>query len=173
MIKKCKKVINVMKCLSGRKWGASRSSLKTIFLASIRSVLDYGCMVYGSAVKSLLGKLDVMQARALRICCGAIRTSPVATLKVEMGEMPFGIRTKQLMANYWVNLKGHNESHPTKEVLWTNWNIGKYKQDNLGRIGNEIAQEMGVFDIELSPTVVIPVVAPWMLNQPYIDEYKT
>ncbi len=51
---KCKKVINAMRCLTGREWGASRSSLKGIYVALIKSVLDYGSIVVGSAAKSLL-----------------------------------------------------------------------------------------------------------------------
>ena len=66
---KCKKVINVMRCLTGRDWGASCSALKTIYVAMIRSVFDYGCIVYGSAAVSLLRKLDVIQAKALRVHC--------------------------------------------------------------------------------------------------------
>ena len=69
---KCKKVINVMRCLTGRDWGASCSALKTIYVAMIRSVFDYGCIVYGSAAVSLLRKLDVIQAKALRVCSGAL-----------------------------------------------------------------------------------------------------
>ncbi len=71
---KCKKVINVI-CLTGREWGASRSSLKSIYVALIRSVLDYGSIVVGSTAKSLLKRLEVIQNQALRICCGAFKTS--------------------------------------------------------------------------------------------------
>ena len=66
-IDKCKKVMNVMRCLTGRDLGASCSALKTIYVAMIRSVFDYGCIVYGSATVSLLRELDVIQAKALRV----------------------------------------------------------------------------------------------------------
>ncbi len=70
-------------------------------------------MLYRSAAKSVLTELDVVQARALRICLGAIRTPPVCVLQVETGEMPLWIRREQLVANYWINLRGHVENHPT------------------------------------------------------------
>ncbi len=105
---KCKKVIHVMRCLTGREWGASCSSLKSIYVALIRSVLDYGSIVVGSAVESLLMRLDVIQNQALRICCGAFKTSSVPTIQVEMGELPLELRRIQLMANYWAGLQGHN-----------------------------------------------------------------
>ena len=58
---------NVMRCLTVRDWGVSCSALKTIYVAMIRSVFDYGCIVHGSAAVSLLRKLDVIQAKALRV----------------------------------------------------------------------------------------------------------
>lgn len=44
MVDKCKRGINVLKCLSGYNWGASGASRKMIYIALIRSVFDYGCM---------------------------------------------------------------------------------------------------------------------------------
>ncbi|XP_051991578.1 zinc-alpha-2-glycoprotein-like isoform X2 [Xyrauchen texanus] len=111
---KCKKILNVMRCISGREWGADRVALKTIYSTMIRTVLDYGCIAYGTATKSQLGKLERIQSRALRICCGAYPSSPVSALQVEMGEMPIHLRRKQLILAYWVNLKGQKDSHPTK-----------------------------------------------------------
>lgn len=84
-------------------------------------MLDYGCVAYGSAARSLTRKLDVIQAQALRVCSGAFKTSPVPALLVEMGEMPLELRRMQMMANYWVNLQGHNDSHPTNGALQECW----------------------------------------------------
>uniref|UniRef100_A0A671NCG4 alpha-mannosidase n=1 Tax=Sinocyclocheilus anshuiensis TaxID=1608454 RepID=A0A671NCG4_9TELE len=42
IVEKCQKVLNIMRCVSGVEWGASFSSLKTIYVALIRSVFDYG-----------------------------------------------------------------------------------------------------------------------------------
>ena len=117
MVSKCKKAINLMKCLSGYSWGATGFSLKRIYIAIIRSALDYGCTVYKSSAKTTLAELDRVQAKALRLCCGAFRTSPIPALQVEVGEMPLHLRRLQLSLTYWVNLQGHEASHPTKQVL--------------------------------------------------------
>uniref|UniRef100_A0A8C2Q875 Reverse transcriptase n=1 Tax=Cyprinus carpio TaxID=7962 RepID=A0A8C2Q875_CYPCA len=168
---KCKRVINVMRCLRGKEWGASRLAMKKIYMALIRSVLDYGCVVFGSAAQSLLKKLDVIQAQALRLCCGAFKTTPVSALQVEIGECPLEIRRKQLMANYWAGLQGHNDSHPTKAMLQESWEYGKRKKENFGRIGNDTAKELGVFNLRVSCTVVYPEMAPWKLVWPEVDWY--
>ncbi len=69
-------------------------------MALIRSVLDYGCVVFGSAAQSQLKNLDVIRAQALKLCCGAFKTTPLSALQVEMGEFPLELRRKQLMVNY-------------------------------------------------------------------------
>lgn len=67
---KCDKVLNVIRHLAGCHLGADRMTMHLIYQAMIRFVLDYGCCVYGSAAKSVLGKLDILQTKALRLCSG-------------------------------------------------------------------------------------------------------
>lgn len=142
IIIKCKKVINVMRCLTGKKWGASCSSLKRVYVALIRSVFDYGSIAYGSAATSQLQRIDIIQAQALRVCSGAFRTTPVPALQVEIGEMPLELRRKQMMGGYWANLQGHGDSHPTKEVLRECWENRKSQGENFGQIGKDVANEI-------------------------------
>ncbi len=106
-----------MRCLAGVEWGACRQSLKRVYGALIRAAIDYGCMVYSSASKSQLLKVEAIQSQALRICCGAIRSSPITAVQVEMGEMPLEFRRLKLKMRYWINIKGHSDSHPIKKVL--------------------------------------------------------
>jgi hypothetical protein len=117
MVGKCKKVLNVMCCLMGKKWRAGRSSLRTMYVALIRSVIDYGSIAYGWAPRTSLKRLEVIQGQGLRICSGAFQTSPVDALQVDIGDMPLQIRRQQLAMNYWVNLKGHGVSHSHPQAL--------------------------------------------------------
>ena len=50
---KCETVLNVLRSLAGFDWGAERETMRMIYQAMIRSGIDYGCFVYGSAAKSL------------------------------------------------------------------------------------------------------------------------
>ncbi len=86
-----------------------------------------------------------------------------------MGEFPLELRRKQLMVNYWAGLQGHNNSHPTKVMLQESWEYGKRLSENFGRIGNETAKELGVFNLRISFTVVYPETAPWKLVWPEVD----
>lgn len=113
--------------------------------------------------------LVLQQAQALRLCCGAFKTTPVSALQVEMGEFPLELRRKQLMVNYWAGLQEHNNSHPTKVMLQDSWEYGKRLSENFGRIGNDTAKELGVFNLRISFTVVYPETAPWKLVWPEVD----
>ena len=139
---KCKK-LNLLRCLSGRDWGATRSSLFRIYQAVMRATLDYGCIAYMSAAESHLKKLDVEQARGLRICSGAFKTSPVSAMQVEMGEQPLRIRRIKCMLAYWVNLQGHRQSHPSNNILEECWECNKTNLRSFGWIGNSKAVGMG------------------------------
>jgi hypothetical protein len=66
-------------------------------------------MVYGSAALSVLNKLDIVQAKALRVCCGALCTTPISALLIEMGEMPLVFRRYKLGLKYLMKLKGQRE----------------------------------------------------------------
>ncbi len=81
--------------------------------------------MYGAAAKSDLKKLDNIQSRALRICCGAIRPTSRDAVRVEMGEMPLDLRREKLAMMYWVNLQGSNKNHRTRTILNDCWEYKK------------------------------------------------
>ena len=83
---KCLKSLNILKVLSHTTWGADRTTLLQLYRSLIRSKLDYGSIVYGSARKSYLAMLDPIHHQGLRLALGAFRTSPTASLYVEADE---------------------------------------------------------------------------------------
>ena len=80
---RCTKSLDLIKVLSNTTWGADRQVLLRLYRALIRSKLDYGCIVYGSARPSYIKRLDTVHNQGLRLCLGAFRTSPVQSLYVE------------------------------------------------------------------------------------------
>lgn len=169
MVGRCKRVVNVMRCISGQEWGADRLALKTIYISMIRSIMDYGCMVYGSANKSHLIKIERIQSQALRICCGAYSTSPVSALQVEMGEMPLQIRRQQLMASYWANLRGQREDHPTRKVLSPSWEHEKRKCNSFGWSVGKLVRDMRLEEVGCAPIIPLSPVPLWVMPQPEVD----
>ena len=66
-------MVNLMHAVSGCEWGADGQSLMDIYRALIRTTIDYGCIVYGTADKTWLQRLDRIQYIALSICIGAFK----------------------------------------------------------------------------------------------------
>ncbi len=155
--------------MAGQEWGADRGALQTVYIAMIRSVLDYGSIAYGLAAKSQLEKLDRIQAQALRICCGTYPTTPIAAMQVEINEMPLDIRRQQLMAVYWTNLKSQDEVHPTRKILRICWEQEMNKHKSFGWVVEEDIKEMGINNYRCVPRVMYPHTPLWILPQPVVD----
>ena len=64
---KCEKAMNLLKVVAKMDWGAD-SVLMRLYCPFVRSRLEYGCAVFGSALKSYLTKLEPIQNQGLRIC---------------------------------------------------------------------------------------------------------
>ncbi|KAG8284048.1 hypothetical protein J6590_108227 [Homalodisca vitripennis] len=97
---KCLKRLNLIRALSGTTWGADRTCMLRFYKAFIRSCLDYGCQVYGSARPNALKMLDSIHNSSLRLATGALRSSPVISIYAETGEPPLSHRRVQLSLNY-------------------------------------------------------------------------
>ena len=112
---KCQKALNLLRVVSGKNWGADKDTKLTLYRALIRSKLDYGCMVYGSARQSYIKMLEPVQNQALRICLNAFRSSPRESLHVEANEQPLHIRHIKLSLQYATKLYSNktNLAHST------------------------------------------------------------
>ena len=93
-----------MKVLSDTSWGADRSTLLYLYRSLIRSKLDYGSIVYGSARKSYSQTLDPVHHQGLCLALGAFRTSPITSLYVEADEPSLYLRREKLFFSMLSNL---------------------------------------------------------------------
>ena len=91
------------------KWGADRRTLKMLYKATVRSILDYGSQVYGSASKQVLSTLEPIHNEGMRRITGAFRSSPVDSLLVESGELPLYLHRENVTMKSKLNLQ-HNLS---------------------------------------------------------------
>ena len=113
--------------LSHTSWGADRTTLLKLYRSLVRSKLDYGCIIYGSARKSYLQMLDPIHKQGLRLALGAFRTSPVASLYVEADEPSLYSRREKLSLQYAIRLAA-NPSNPAHEVKFPPNYVELYEQ---------------------------------------------
>ena len=114
---KCQKALNLLRVVSSMDWGADRKVLLRLYRSLVRSKLDYGCIVYGSARQSYLRKLDSIHNQGLRLALAAFRTSPVNSLYAEANEPSLNLRRKKLSLQYYLKLKS-NPDNPTNQVVF-------------------------------------------------------
>ena len=124
---KCLKALNLLKVLSHTSWGADRTTLLKLYQSLVRSKLDYGCIIYGSARKSYLQMLDPIHNQGPRLALGAFRTSPVASLYVEADEPSLYSRREKLSLQYAIRLAA-NPSNPAHEVTFPPNYVDLYEQ---------------------------------------------
>lgn len=107
---KAYKHLNILKILAGKSWGVHPKHLRRLYISLVRSRIDYASFLYGNSAKTHLNKLDVLQNRALRICGGFIRTTPICVMESELCLPPLYVRRHWLACRYWlrVNSFSHN-----------------------------------------------------------------
>ena len=104
------KALNLLKVVSGTEWGGDRKVLLRLYQSLVRSKLDYGSIVYGSARKSYLQLLDPIAHQGLRLALGAFRTSPVESLLTEANELPLNLWRQKLLMQYCIKLAAHTDN---------------------------------------------------------------
>ena len=114
---KCQKAFNLLRVVSSTDWGADRKVLLKLYKSLVRSKLDYGCIIYGSARQSYLRKLDSIHNQGLRLALGAFRTCPVNSSYAEANEPSLNLRRKKLSLQYHLKLKS-NPKNPTDKVVF-------------------------------------------------------
>ena len=83
-----RKAVDILRVVGHTDWRADWIVLLRVYRALVRSKLDNGYIVYGSARRSVLRQLDTIHHQGLRIAFGAFRISPAQSLYVEAHEPP-------------------------------------------------------------------------------------
>ena len=176
----CQKSLNLLRVVGHTDWGADRTILLRLYRALVRSKLDYGCIVYGSARKSYIQKLDTIHHQGLRISLGAFRTSPVISLYVEAGEPSLKMRRLKLSFNYVLKVKSLPE-HPAYDCVMDPQYIFKYVKNPtaiapLGVRMKEVLKSANIDFKDVCDDFPFTTTAPWTFAFPNIrfdlSQYK-
>jgi len=95
-----KRALNILRVLCGTDYGSDAKCLLMLYRSLVRSKLDYGSFLYSSAAKNQLQRVDVVHNQGLRLCIGAMSSTPNEALYVEVNERPLAERRKQLALKY-------------------------------------------------------------------------
>ncbi|KAF2348236.1 Reverse transcriptase domain [Trinorchestia longiramus] len=139
-----RKRLQVLRALSAARWGASRLFLRRVYIAFIRSKLEYGWPAWGMLHSSSLKKLAVIQNTALCNILGVRKTSPVLSLEVESRIPPLELRLQLLTARWYIRLMNRGNHDYT------------LKQLGLARRGQQTVFETQARQVLVSMKALIP-----------------
>ena len=129
----CKEALNLIRVVAHLKWGGDRDTLLMLYRTIVRSKLDYGCIVYGTALSANLRQLDSIHNARLRLALGAFCTSPVSSIYTT-NETPLEQRRLKLSMHHYLKTRActdnpaHHALHefdPTTRDLYLSKPNGK------------------------------------------------
>ncbi|WP_135568158.1 reverse transcriptase domain-containing protein, partial [Solemya elarraichensis gill symbiont] len=168
---KCKKALNILKVLASTTWGSDRLLLLKIYRSLIRSKLDYGCQIYGSANNTLLKLLDTIHHTGLRLALGALPTTPVQSLYVAANEPPLHTRRCQLSLTYMLRMT-QSPSNPAWTATFDTSNVQQHLSRSRSKPPFGIRLSHDFLHCAIHPDSILPYplspVPPWLLHIPHV-----
>lgn len=165
---KCVNRVNLLRCIAGSKWGANKENLVYVYKALVRSRIDYGCEVYGTAPRSLLHKLDVIQNKCLRVCSGALKVTPIEAMEVDCGVMPLDLRRNKLKTRI-VATYLESTNNPVKQSLEESWHAYYSKsKEGFKSILSSVSDFLPDQEIAIPANEPLPF-PKWHIVHPVVD----
>ena len=90
--KRVRSRLNAMRAITGLPGGANSQVLRKIYQATVRPILDYGCVVVSFATIPARTQLEKLQNQAIRTILGVPRWSNTLTCQLEADIMPLQFR---------------------------------------------------------------------------------
>ncbi|XP_018576554.1 uncharacterized protein LOC108915084 [Anoplophora glabripennis] len=104
IIKRTENSINIIRVFTKSTWGADPNTALLFYQSLVRSIMDYGSILYGSASDTQLRKIDIVKNKCLRLCLGLLNTTPINTMEVETCEPPLPLRRQFLSDKFVMKL---------------------------------------------------------------------
>jgi len=166
------KSLNLIRVVAHTSWGADQHTLLHLYRSLVRSKLDYGCIVYGSAGNSYLRMLDPVQKHALLLCLGTYRTSSSPSLCVLANEPPLYIRRRKLSIEYCLKLSLSTRNPTYGSVFESKFKRSFDRKPNqIPPLGIRVEPDLRAIGYKKQGTLQysLPADPPWLLKRPHIN----
>jgi ribonuclease HI len=131
---KASRFLNVLKVLAGSSWGVHPKHLRRIYMAVIRSRLDYASFLFDDGANCHTNKLDIIQNQAMRVVGGFVKTTPIHVMESELFLQPLFVRRQYLGGKFWFkskSLKFYNTTISLLNDLCDKTHLWKRKKEPL------------------------------------------
>ena len=109
--------LNLLKRLASTTWGASKQTLRQMYIGYVRSVMDYGSSLQTIASKTSTSSLDRVQNQAGRLICGGFRSTPSAACEIDANLEPLDIRRERATLEATERYRRLPRNHPNKKQI--------------------------------------------------------
>ncbi|KAL4154600.1 hypothetical protein QTP88_000457 [Uroleucon formosanum] len=146
---------NFLRAITGTPWGSHPSTLLLVYKAIIRSKLDYGCFLFGSASFSNWNRLNKVQSSCLRSIMGYVRSSPLPAIEVESSCPPSNIRCRWLAGKFLLKSLSYSSS-PIFDLFYSLFLTWRYVPKNLPVI-SLVANSVSPFHEYILTNIKLPI----------------
>ena len=153
--------------LKGTSWGVSKEPLLSIFRALIRPIIEYGMEVYFNSSDSSLKQVEKIQNECLRICAGALRSTPINCLQHYCNEMPLKIKFQQLCLYYRAYISTFSD-HPSLSTIRDSWQERYPEQANFCSFNMRTKNFFEHSNLSLNK-LTLPNLPIWLFKKPIIN----
>ena len=101
VVSRCKHPLQILQYVSKSNYGGDRASLRMVFIALVRSKMEYACMLFSNAAPTHLLKLDRVQYAGIRLLSGNYLSTVTDNLEAEAHLMPLAFRRELLALRYF------------------------------------------------------------------------
>lgn len=102
IVEKCKRRVNILRCMAAKDWGNSVETQRTIYLQYIRSPMEYAAPSWSSwASDTNIERLQKVQNQAMRAIASLTKTCPIDFLHLETNLEPIKFRLQKLDDITW------------------------------------------------------------------------
>ncbi|XP_037505680.1 uncharacterized protein LOC119382009, partial [Rhipicephalus sanguineus] len=115
--KKLDSFVHVIRHISGKSWGPSKSSLLQLYQALFVGYLRYSAPVLSRVCTSAVRTLESAQARALRICLGVPRCTSTWGTITEARACPARVYLKHEPLRVHLRLLTRHRDHPLRDII--------------------------------------------------------
>lgn len=107
------KTLNIPKIIKNPKYNTPQKLLLQLHRSLIRSKVEYGCPAFIDAPRKTLSIINTVQNSAIRLCIGALPSTPIDSVFCEVAELPPEYR-RNLVTNKFLLLATTNLTNPMK-----------------------------------------------------------
>ena len=116
VVQRCSRRLNILRCISGKDWGADRRTLLQLYTSLIRPILDYNGFLFDDIASNKIDTLQTIQNHALRIITGAFCTTNIFNLHIDTN-IPFLDRRRKFQLLRFYARSSTKPNEPTFATL--------------------------------------------------------